>query len=456
MEVINIKNKYLKKIAIIILISISIILISTIINAKYIFQNEFYIANLDIDRTKPKIELLSITNTNKGYEKYANKTHTIAVTIQITDKNLKDVFCDKEHIKIKIDDVYINPTNLEITKINNSKENTYEIKLKNIKENGKLKIEFIEGVAIDKGGLKNDKLEVDTNITIDNVAPNGKLIENKISDGKVKGVINLNEYIREIDGWNFSEDKLKLDKEFTNNISYQLPIKDYAGNENFVEINITQATYINLIYASHNSNVGWTYGYGNYDVAGSEAVKKNPVLKTEALAFNVSGNIEPDFLQAKAFVYTYWGEGSFARCRTSGMLYNYGYNPNDGTYKSMKSNDLVTINGKKYFQFGGSGINVMANTDINGNNPIPSDIAYSHYFGISSISLSLKNYSQYSIVYQILVDNYGWVRTCSDGEECKFSIDKPMSAFRVALIPNSEKQYVLDSWNKDIGTFNMK
>lgn len=452
----NIKNKYLTKILIVLLINILIISISTIIKAKYIIQNEFYIADLNIDRTKPKIELISITNTNTGYESYANKTHIIKVTVKITEKNFKDIFCDKEHVKIKIDDKYIDLNNIEFKKIKDlQEEKIYEIKLQNIEENGKLKIEFVEGVAVDISELKNDKIEFDTNIMVDNISPNGKILENKISNGKVNAVINFNEKIRNIEGWKISEDKLNAEKEFTNNISYQLPIIDYAGNKSVVEIAITQATYINIIYASHNSEIGWTFGYGNYDIAGKNAIIKNPKFKTEALAFNISGNIETDFLQAKTYINTHWGEGTYAKCKTSGLIYNYGYNPNNGIYKSMNSSGLVTINGKKYFQFGGSGINTYGNTDINGNNPIPSDIASQYRYGICGINIKLKDYSQFSVVYQILVNEVGWIEACSDGEECMYSKQKPMSGFRITLIPKSEKQYVLDTWNKDIGTYNM-
>lgn len=449
MEVVYIKKGYLIKIVIALFIGIFVVLIDTIINAKYIVQNEFYIANIDIDRTNPKIELLSVTNTNNDYKNYANKIHTIAVTVQIVDENLKSVFCDKEHIKLKVDDVYISSESLQITKVNG--KNEYEIKLKDIKENGRLKVEFVEGVAIDEGGLKSDKVEFDTNIIIDNVPPIGEFVENKVADGKVNGTISLSECIVNIEGWNFSEDKLKLDKEFTNNVSYKLPIKDYAGNEAFVEINITQATFINLIYASHNSEVGWTFGYGNYDVAGSEAIKKNPIYKTEALAFNVSGNVEDDFVQAKTYIYTHWGQGSIGKCLTSGLLYDYGDNPNNGMYKSMSSKDLVNINGKKYFQFGGSGINGMGNTDINGNNPISKEVNFQYRYGICGVALSLKDYSQFSIIYQIYVDKVGWVKPGIDGQMCMYNQQYPMSGFRVALIPKSERQYVLNSWNADVG-----
>ncbi len=430
-----------------------IVSINTIINAKYIMQNEFCIANLNIDRTKPKIEIINTSNTNKGYEKYANKNHIIKVNIKITDKNLKNVYCDKEHVKIKINNNYVNIQNIKFTKTKDTnEEKIYEIELKNIVENGKLKIDILEGTAIDAGDLKNEKVEYDTNITIDNIAPNGSFIEQGISGGKVNAIINLSEYIRNLEGWKVSENKLKIEKEFTNNISYKLPIVDYAGNESTININITKATFINIIYASHNSNIGWTFGYGNYDIAGAQAVKTNSILKTEALAFNVEGNIANDFVQANSYIYTYWGDGGKARCRTSNMIYNHGYNPSNNTYKSMKSSDLVTIQNKKYFQFGGAGINAVGQTDINGRNPIPDTKEYFKY-GICGIKMQLKDYSQFSIVYQILVDGSGWIKACSDGQECINSKQKPMSAFRIALVPKSEKQYVLNTWNTDVGTY---
>ena len=437
--------------------SIFIISISTIIHAKYIFYNEFYIANLNIDRTKPKIELVNITNNNTGYESYANKTHTITIKVKVADKNLKDVSLDKDHVKIKINDSYVNNISIKSNKIENiSDGGIYQIELSNLEGNGNLKVDILEGAAVDKGDLKNELLEINTNITIDNVAPKGNFTETKISDGKVKVVIDLSEKIKEFDGWKFSADKLKAEKEFTNNISYELPIVDYAGNKAIIKVDVTKATYINIVYASHNSVVGWSLGYGNYDVAGKDAIAQNPIYKTEALAFNISGNVDADFVQAKSYIYTYWGEGSYARCTTSGILYNYGYNPLDGSYKSMKSSDLVTIGDKKYFQLGGGGINGYLSTDINGKNPMSESIAMQYKYGISGIQLKLKDYSQFSVVYQILIDKVGWIKTCSDGQECMYAKDKPMSAFRIALVPKTEKQYVINTWNKDVGTFKVK
>ena len=451
----KIRDKISIKLFVILIISIFAISICTTIYAKYIFQNEFYIANLDIDRTNPKIELISINNSNIGYEGYANKTHTIIIKVKITEKNIKNIFLDKEHIKIKINEQNIEDASLKVNKTEDILDGgIYQIELNNLQGNGILSVDILEGTAVDTSELKNELLGIKTNITIDNIEPKGELVENKISGGKVNAVLSFDEKIRELNGWDFSDDKLQAQKEFTNNISYELPIVDYAGNKAVVEINITQATYINVIYASHNSNVGWTFGHGNYDVAGSTAIQQNPKFKTEALAFNITGNVEEDFLLANAYVYTYWGEGSQARCSSSNMIYSHGYNPSNDTYKSMKSSDLVTIQNKKYFQLGGAGVNALHYTDINGNNPVPASPEY--YYGISGIKMKLKDYSQFSVVYQILVNEVGWISACSDGEECIYNKEKPISAFRIALIPKSEKQYVLDTWNKDIGTFNLK
>lgn len=414
---------------------------------------------MNIDRTKPKIELIEIQNTNTNYPKYANKTHTISFKIKVTEKKIKENNFVKDFFGFKLDENNINiaEDNFSIKEIESTNEGKiYKIDIKGIIGNGKLSMQIKEGAIIDKGGLKSESQNIQTGITIDNTAPVGKFKEVKIQDGKVNGEITLSENIRKIDGWSFKDNNLKITKEFTNNISYQLPITDYAGNTSNVDINITEATYINVVYASHNSCIGWSFGYGNYDVAGKDAIKVNPVYRTEALAFNISGNVDKDFVQANTYIYTYWGEGSKGKCTTSGLIYNYGYNPGKNAFKSMNSNDLITINSKKYFQFGGSGINGYLNTDANSQNPIPGEVANKYKYGISGITMKLKDYSQYSIIYQILVNGAGWVKTASDGSECTYNHNTPMSAFRIALVPKTEKQYVINQWNKDIGTFNMK
>lgn len=435
--------------------------INTISNAKYIMDSTMNVANLNIDQIKPKIELISIQNTNVNYEKYANKAHTISVKLKITEENLKNINLDKNHIELILKSgsksIIVNEYELKVNKKEQKEDSyVYQIDIQGIKENGVLNINLKEKTVVDKSDLYNEAISINTGITIDNIAPTGKFKETKIQDGKVNAEITLNENIRNIDGWKKSINNLSLTKEFTNNISYNLPITDYAGNTSNVEINVTQATYINVIYASHNSSYGWSFGYGNYDVAGKDAIKNDIKSKTEALAFNISGNVEKDFVQANAYIHSYWSGENTGRCTTSGLIYKYGYNPGKNLFKSMKSDDLVTINSKKYFQFGGSGMNGDGGTDSNGKNPIPSDLAWEFNYGISGITMKLKDYSQYSIIYQIFVNKVGWVKTASDGIECTYNHTMPMSAFRIALVPKTEKQYIIKQWDKDIGTYNMK
>ncbi len=164
----KIKNKILIKISII--LSVYLILTSyfNIIYAKYVFQNEFFIANINIDRTKPNIEFIGIDSI-KSSSSNAQKTYEVSMKTKFTDQNFKNIFLDKEHIKVKQDGEYISNFDIEFNKIEDKKnEKTYEIKLKNLEVNEKFKIEIVEGTLIDEGGLENELFEVDVYLEIDN------------------------------------------------------------------------------------------------------------------------------------------------------------------------------------------------------------------------------------------------------------------------------------------------
>ena len=293
-----------------------------------------------------------------------------------------------------------------------------------------------------------------TGILIDNIAPDAKFSEQVTNSGFANVTISFNEFVREKDGWNFSEDKMSMSKEFPENVSYMINIMDYAGNTKEVEIHITLATYVELVYGSHNSNVGWSFGYGNYDIAGKDATLWSWINKTESLVFNIKGNVDKDFLQAKAYIYSYWKD-TLGYCQNTNLTYNYGHNPSDKTWKSMADRQLAIIDGVEYFQFGGAGMNYNAHPDITGGNFIPSELAVNYPYGISAIAFRLKDYSKYSVIYQICIANHGWLEPKYNGDETSLGYTIPMSAIRMAIIPNSELQELYDFWNKDTGTFNM-
>lgn len=112
-------------------------------------QKEFYIANLNIDRTKPYIEFININNTNTGYEQYANNTHIITVDVKIVEKNIENVFFDNEHLKIKVGNNYISSEKITLTKIKDVENGQiYQIKLINLDGNGNLEIEILKELYI--------------------------------------------------------------------------------------------------------------------------------------------------------------------------------------------------------------------------------------------------------------------------------------------------------------------
>ena len=394
------------------------IFIQNFVNAKYVFEYTIEAINLDIDRTKPIIEIVDIENTNLDYEKYANKTHNIIVKIKIIEKNMSNDVLENDEINVLVGNEIAKDYKLEIiTKEKAEDYIIYDLKFSNLLGNGNLNINIIEGAIIDASGLKNEPKLVDTKIQIDNISPKGSFSQEKIEEGRVKGIIKVDEKIRKVDGWNISDDSKSLNSEFSSNVYYELQITDYAQNSSIIKVHI----------------------------------KKH---KTEALAFLIKGNVEKDFLKVRAYDYTHWGEGTSGICKLTKNAYKFGYNPGENLWYTMYSLNKIKLNNEEYFELGGGGVNLTGNTDSQGRNPIPYSEEGQYNYGISGINMELKDDTYYSIIYQILVDEVGWIEPKSDGVECVYKHDKPFSAMRIALIPKNQKEHIYNMWKEDIGTFN--
>lgn len=140
--------------------------------AKYVFQDEFCIANLNIDRTRPQIELVSIQNSDPDYKNYVNKTQKVIAKIKVEDKNLKELLLDANHFKIKINDKFIDSVNINFGKVQDKADyKVFDVELSNLEFDGNLKLVFLEGFAVDNGGLKNETIEIGTDIVVDNSIP---------------------------------------------------------------------------------------------------------------------------------------------------------------------------------------------------------------------------------------------------------------------------------------------
>lgn len=201
---------------------------------------------------------------------------------------------------------------------------------------------------------------------------------------------------------------------------------------------------------AHISEKGWIEADNGF----VGTMKKGNEFKIESIALKTSEKVEKDFLKISAFIYTYWGEGTYSKSQYTKMTYNYGNNPITG-YKTMLD-ELVKIKDSKYIQIGGEGVNGMGLTDINGENPIPDIIAYQYKYGITSLKLDCKNHNENSIIYQIFFNDTGWSKTFKNGESAIKAIDKPIEAIKISVIPSSEIEYIIKNWDKNIGTYNLE
>lgn len=306
-------------------------------------------------------------------------------------------------------------------------------------------------------GQINDEKKFDLGITIDNLPPNGVFQELAMEDNNSNGTIVTTEPIRVIDGWNFSNNNTYLSKIFSSPIYYPLPITDYAQNSSEVFISIKKASNIMLYYHNYNGYPVDSFQSGG-QISGKQAILDNSIKKTESLFIDFNGSLPDSFLQGKAYDYNYWGEGSTGLCTYTESRYTYGYNPiSSWRYLGSDIHGSCNFYGHFCFKFGGIGQNVAGKENISGpiKTAIPENISKQYLFGLSSVTFKLTDYSNYSIIYQIYVNKVGWLPTASDGQETFYSLDKPFSAIRMGLVPKSEKQYVINFWNRNIGTNNV-
>lgn len=446
----------MKKRVVFLLSLLLVLTITTISDAKYVIQYTNTVANIKIDLTPPQIKLFSTRNSNSLFPKYANRTHDITIEIKVVENNIYENHFDKENVKILVGENEVIPKNFEIEKcIDTGKIILYQVKLNQVLGDGKLRIKVKEGTIKNISDQVNEETIIDTGIKIDNTSPIIGFTQQEKENKKVIANLKANEAIRDVNGWTLTQDRRILSKEFESNVYYPLKVMDLAQNTAQIDIDITKATYFNIKYGALNQKTKWSFGDGNHKVAGEETILENGIETTEMFSLLLEGEIEKDFIQVQNYIHTYWGEGKHAISYTYETDYCHGYNPSENTYVSFANGDKAYVNGKISLIMGGDGVN-RANSKGIGGKAIPEEIAKQYLFGISGLKMKLKEETNYSIVYQIWVKNQGWQKAVSDGEEAVYSHDKPMGGYRMAVIPKTEKQYIIDFWNEDIGTNNVK
>lgn len=410
-------------------------------------------ADINVNLLEPiKIKVIDVENTNTGYEKYANDTSTIKITYEINGVARLADRLELDDIVIKLDGSIVEDVTKELLwTLNKDTKYQYKLVLKNIIGNGMLDVEVKKDslrIITNEVDTTNKAYNYQTGIMIDNIPPDIDTKEEQIETGHSNFTILSNEELRAREEWQNEENKLSMSKIFPSNVEYQITASDLAGNTTEVLVDVNKATYIKLIYGSHNLNYGWLFAEDRGKIAGKEAILaggRNPI---ECLAFRLEGNVESDFIGVRAFVYSYW-QKTLGVCNYTGNTYCFGYNPYDETWRNMKNAKLAKINEKEYFVFGGVGLNKEGQCDVNGENPINDQIAIGARYGISAIKFKLKDYSQYSIVYQIHTMWDGWIPPSYNEKENSVGYPSTISGLRVTVVPNSELQAVYDFWYKD-------
>lgn len=422
--------------------------------SKYVIENTFTIATISLDSSPPQFELLNISNTNKNYEKYANLAHLITVQIKLIEPNIKINNFNQNTIKIKVGNQYINPTFQEFKLLSeNSSEKIYEISFTNLSGNGSLELYIPDGIVQDACNLYNSAISFDLNIIIDNTPPTLTLQEDLQENSTSLITINSSEGIRSLESWNISNDKSKLSKIFYGSVSYPLTITDFAQNNSNINIIVNKASNLSLLYASYDSYSG-ICDASNGTIPNKNTITSKATNKIESIfiRFENSFNLE---LQGRIFFYTYWGEGSKVVCDYSEAFANYGYNPSSTSWIRINYDNRLYHNKELFTQFGAFGVNRPTQYSSNGKPPISNEIASQNLYGISGINFKLNNSSNFSVIYQTYIKDYGWQKVCSDGEESMLNYDKPISAFRINIVSKSDKQYLINYWNNDVGTSNI-
>ena len=138
---------------------------------------------------------------------------------------------------------------LEGWELSEDRKKLTKIYTENIKE--EVQIEDINGtvkiveIVIDKIDKEKPELEVE--------------YSNKdITSESVKVIIKSNEELQGTEGWNLSEDRRKLEKDFMNNIKEDVIVKDLAGNEQKVNIEINNIDKENARFTVRYSHTSLT------------------------------------------------------------------------------------------------------------------------------------------------------------------------------------------------------
>lgn len=406
--------------------------------AKYVIEDTYTIAKLNIDRCKPTIELIDISSSNTNYPTYANQTHLITGHMKIVEKNIVQNHFSFNHLQISVGNTLVTPECKSFFIVSeNDNEKIYEFSFTHTTHDGPLTIMIPAGIVEDKSGLVNEPVYLSTGIFIDNTPPVATFKEIPTFDGKTNGEITSNERIRSVSGWHLASNSTLLTKEFSHSISYLLPITDFAENSSELLIVTKKASNILLQYGTYDAHSHKTLVTGG-NISSPKTISSHSICKSESIYMKLSGDLASSCLQGKCYVYTPWGSG-------------YQPSPTSEWIDSTSKYNCFYFN-KWFTQLGMIGLNKTKTTSSNTTSQISNEITKQCLYGISGIQFRLKNTSDFSIVYQAYVKDIGWLSCSYDGQENVYQHNRPISAFRMNLVSKTDRSYLINFWNRDTGS----
>ena len=131
----------------IIILSFTLIIIS---QAKYVNISDITIAKINIDTIIPEVKIMNTQNVM--YKENENFNFDVIINLKVIENNLKENKIN--NIKFLVDNIEMNDLDFKIAE-SKSGIIEYEVRLKRLNKNQKIKISIPEGIIIDNANNKN-------------------------------------------------------------------------------------------------------------------------------------------------------------------------------------------------------------------------------------------------------------------------------------------------------------
>lgn len=140
----------------IIILSFTLIIIS---QAKYVKISDITMAKINIDTIIPEVNIMNIQNVM--YKENENFNFDVIINLKVIENNIKEN--NIKNIKFLVDNIEMNDLDFKVVECK-SGIIEYEIKIKRLNKNQKIKIVIPEGIIIDNANNKNKEIIIEHEI----------------------------------------------------------------------------------------------------------------------------------------------------------------------------------------------------------------------------------------------------------------------------------------------------